>query len=50
MQDYLKYAIDWLDAHNLTVVAVILSVIVAIVRSLKKRGKIDWLEAVFADV
>lgn len=46
MQDYFKYAIDWLDAHNLTVVAVILLVIVAIVRSLKKRGKIDWLEGV----
>ena len=46
MQEYLKPAIDWLDAHNLTVLAVVLSVLVAIVRSLKKRGKIDWLEAV----
>lgn len=34
MQNYFKYVIDWLDAHNLTVVAVVLSVIVAIVRSL----------------
>ncbi|ESK54888.1 hypothetical protein [Acinetobacter tjernbergiae] len=34
MQNYFKYVIDWLDAHNLTVVAVILSVILAMVRSL----------------
>ncbi|ENU27019.1 hypothetical protein [Acinetobacter modestus] len=34
MQNYFKYVIDWLDAYNLTVVAVILSAIVAIVRSL----------------
>lgn len=46
MQENLQPIIDWLNAHDMGIIGVFLSVGVSVIRSIKKRGKIDWLEAV----